>query len=53
MEPNYKELAIGAYRDAMELAVLGHMTEANRQIANADRYARLAIESAIRARTNP
>lgn len=52
MEPNYKELAIGAYRDAMELATLGHVTEANKQIANADRYARLAIESAIRARAN-
>ena len=43
--PNYTELAIGAYRDALELAKAGLVEEANAQLRNRDVYAQLAIES--------
>ena len=43
--PNYTELAIGSYRDAIELAKVGRIEEANAQLRNRDAYAKLAIES--------
>ena len=43
--PNYTELAIGAYRDALELAKAGLIEEANKQNRIAHEYAILAIEA--------
>jgi hypothetical protein len=50
MEPNYVELACGAYRDALALAMLGMTDHANAQLAHANRYAALALESTRGAR---
>lgn len=45
MEPNYVELACGAYRDYLALAMLGYAEHANAQMRNANRYAALALAS--------
>jgi len=45
MEPNYVELAQGAYRDALALAMLGHTDAANVQIRHANDYAARALAS--------
>jgi hypothetical protein len=52
MEPNYVELAIGAYRDAIALAMLGQTDAANVQIRNANDYAARALASANISRAN-